>query len=310
MILESQLNLKLIEPLDEAVQRGLVNSLNGMYHFSHDRIQEASYRLIEERFRVANHLTYGQCLVKCALENEDDDLFFIAVNHINLGSSAVTNGNALHAFVSYNLSAGKKSIVVANISAANAFFCSGISFLPDNHWRDTQYYHLSLEIFELAAKTSLAMGDVQRFHVFSNQVTSNARCFEDKLNVFYIVLLSLIFASKISDAIEQGVDIVRRLGEEIPHNLSKEVLDQQMRDTQALLRGLSKDDILNYPLMQDTKKIMAMKFIGRLQYVAFFAKPALHQYFVLKIVQLTLTHGKSIPTHCFLVTDFLLNNIH
>jgi predicted ATPase len=49
--LESQLGLTLVEPLKKAAAEDFVSELKDSYHFSHDRIQEASYNLIGERDR-------------------------------------------------------------------------------------------------------------------------------------------------------------------------------------------------------------------------------------------------------------------
>jgi predicted ATPase len=45
--IESDLSLKLIDPLSVAMAEGLVSKLDGRYHFCHDRIQEAVYSMIE-----------------------------------------------------------------------------------------------------------------------------------------------------------------------------------------------------------------------------------------------------------------------
>jgi predicted ATPase len=57
--LESQLGLRLIEPLARAATEGLVIQRMGQYHFCHDSIQEASYNLIEGHARQSKHLMFN-----------------------------------------------------------------------------------------------------------------------------------------------------------------------------------------------------------------------------------------------------------
>lgn len=116
--LETQLEMKVIDPLKTAASEGLVNNLT----FAHDRIQEASYNLIGERHRRCNHLTYGRCLVKVALECGDDDMLFIAVNQCNLGASTISDGEECFTIANHNLKAGKKAMSMAEFTSAFGFF--------------------------------------------------------------------------------------------------------------------------------------------------------------------------------------------
>eukprot|EP00956_Cyclotella_meneghiniana_P005464 scaffold6949_cov25-Cyclotella_meneghiniana.AAC.1 len=85
-IFDSHLRMKrkIFEPLKEAAAEGLVTISNGSFHFCHDRIQEASLYLIGEMDRCHHHLAYGKCLIEQALETNDDDMLFTAVDQINL----------------------------------------------------------------------------------------------------------------------------------------------------------------------------------------------------------------------------------
>lgn len=60
--LETQLKVIISPPLQTAIREGLVSDNKGVYSFSHDRIQETCYKMIQEQDRVCNHLTYGRCL--------------------------------------------------------------------------------------------------------------------------------------------------------------------------------------------------------------------------------------------------------
>ena len=58
-VIEADLGLNLIKPLDDAIHVGLLDKMNGKYHFGHDRIQEAAYAIIFEPEICLHHLNYG-----------------------------------------------------------------------------------------------------------------------------------------------------------------------------------------------------------------------------------------------------------
>lgn len=56
--LETHLELNLIEPLNVAIAEGLVYKLDGIYHFCHDKIQQAAYSMMEDACCL-HHMMYG-----------------------------------------------------------------------------------------------------------------------------------------------------------------------------------------------------------------------------------------------------------
>lgn len=61
-----------------------------------------------------------------------------------------------------------------------------------------------------------------------------------------------------------------------------------IRQTQALIRGATEDTLLNYRVMTDTRKLMAMKILVQLQVIVHVVRPSLTPPMVMKIVQLTM----------------------
>ncbi|KAL7480275.1 hypothetical protein ACHAW6_005968 [Cyclotella cf. meneghiniana] len=290
--LESHLKVKLIAPLKIAISEGLVSELQGSFNFCHDRIQEASYAMIEKQDCCRDHLRFGLCLVKLSLDTGDNEMLFTAVNQINFaGPAAVSGGKECATMAKYNLLAGNVALGMSDFSSAFSFFSFGIDFLPYGHW--STHYELSLELFELGSKSALAIGNIQRLQILSGEVMENARCFEDKLNTHFIIISSLSYASKISEALEKGHVILSRLGEDIPINPSQNALDEEIQLTQSLIRGVSESDMFNYRLMTDKNKLEAMKFLAQLESITVMIKPSLHPFVTLKMVQLTMLYGLS-----------------
>jgi hypothetical protein len=147
-------------------------------------------------------------------------------------------------------------------------------------------------LFELASKAALVSGNDSSFGILSDEVLNNPRCFEDKLNINYIIMSSLVYTPKITEALEMGRAILSRLGEDIPSNPSSENLDEHIRSTQALIKGKSEDNLLNYRLMTDSTQLLKMKFLARTESIAVLIRPALHPFITHKMVELTISHGR------------------
>jgi hypothetical protein len=292
-LIESQIGLDLVNPLKRAASEGLVIRQKGSYQFSHDSIQEASYNMIGNPVRQNNHLMFGRCLVQQSFDDNDNDMLFVAVNQINLaGPSADLGVHEYIAMSNHNLAAGKKAMTMSAFSAAHLFFSNGISFLIGKHyWRD--HYSLSLELFELAGKSALAVGNYEGSHTLMDELIENARSFEDTLNAHFTKVSALALALNAPKAIEYGLEIISKLGEGIPKTTTPEMKHQYVQHTLSMISDVSEADILNYPMMTDPKKLMTMNLLARLQGDAFIVDPVVHDFMILKMVQLTQSYGLS-----------------
>jgi hypothetical protein len=95
-----------------------------------------------------------------------------------------------------------------------------------------------------------------------------------------------------TDALAKGSEILLCLGEEIPISPSQEAINTNIKQTQAMIRGMTEETLLHYRPMTDTNKLWAMKFLATLQSISFMLNPTLHSYLTLRMVQLTISYGK------------------
>jgi len=290
-LLEEDLNVKLIEHLHIAVAEGLVNYLDGSFYFSHDRIQKVSYDMVEEHDRSCNHLMYGKCLVQHALATGSDDLLFTSVNQINIGGpSAIEDSSDYFKMAEHNLTAGKRAMLT-DFASAFSFFDHGMTFLRKDCWK--AHYDFSLELHELAAKTSLVLRKTGALHILSHQILKNAKCLDDKLNIYFTIISSLLYSHKIAGALERCLDILSQLGVAIPSNLSQKIIANEVEQTLSSINDIPEEELLHYRPMCDRRKLMIHHFYVELSVMALFVRPILHPYVAAKMVRLTLSHGIS-----------------
>eukprot|EP00804_Cyclotella_cryptica_P029852 CCRYP_010780-RC/>CCRYP_010780-RC protein AED:0.08 eAED:0.08 QI:0/0.8/0.66/1/0.8/0.66/6/45/1317 len=289
--IETDLKLNVTEPLKIAMAEGLVNKLDGKYVFCHDRIQEATYSMIEEQDRYLHHMNYGLSLIKRSMRDDHVALLFTAVMQLNLGGpSAVQHADEYHKIAKYNLLAGKKAMEMSDFSSAFSFFDHGMTFLRKKHWRDQ--YDLSLELFNLAAKCALAIEDHSSLTMICDEVSRNARNYKDTLSSSFTHMSALIH-SRISDSLEFGFKELSRLGVDIPSSVSRDDTLKLITETKSMLDGFTDDTLLNYHVLSDYKKVMAIKFLAKLENSINQANPSLLPFITIKIIQLTIEHGMS-----------------
>ena len=194
----------------------------------------------------------------------------------------------------HNVAAGTRAISMAEFTSAYSYLKNGILFLPEGHWQD--HYLSSLAIFNLAYKSAAAAGrQTWELDILSDQVLKNARSFEDTVEIELIrITIPSYYSSKGAAALQHGLLIVSKLGEEIPSPSSKEALDVQVKQTLAMIKGLSEEHLMDYKIMTDPTKLLVMRLLARLQSIAYFIKPAMNTSITLKMLEITISCGELI----------------
>ena len=169
---------------------------------------------------------------------------------------------------------------------------NGISFLRKGHWKDQ--YDLSLRLFESACKCALVIGDIVSLRLLSEQILVFARSFEDQLNSMYCTVSALCYTSQLPEAVARCTLVLSELGEPLPEAYSESEIKLYVEHTISMLQGFTSDkDLVDYKLMDDPQKLMAMKFYARLELSFLMIKPDAQPIVTMKMVQLSLARGMS-----------------
>jgi hypothetical protein len=113
--------------------------------------------------------------------DEDEELFFAAVNQINQGGpSAVLEPSQKHVLAELNLKAGRRSIDLSDYNTAFTLFQFGLSFLGEDSWATS--YRISLDLHDSLIEVAMILNKLSTVEVYAANVIAHARCFDDKLN--------------------------------------------------------------------------------------------------------------------------------
>ncbi|KAL7536597.1 hypothetical protein ACHAWF_005522, partial [Thalassiosira exigua] len=292
-ILERQLSTSLVPELGAAVEQGILDRVNGSFYFCHDQLQEAAYNTIMPYERCLVHFRYGIALASMNIsQNEDDNLLFIAVKQVNHGGpQAVENAAQAKLMANLNLEAGLRAMKMSDFSSGYSFFDNGISFLPKGHWKES--YDLSLQLFDNAGKCAMVIGDYVAFRIISDQVVTFAQTFQEKLSTVYNVICVLAAENEIQKAVEKITLILSELGEELPEYFSDSMTKLSIELTRKTLHDFTDKELVEYKMMTDPSKVMAMKFLARLEILFQMTNPNLQPFVTIRMVELSISHGLS-----------------
>jgi len=136
---------QIMKELNDALSAGLIipkSSLNketvdehsisnSKFKFSHDRIQQAAYSLIQELDRKKLHYKIGQLLLKKSDKLNLDEEIFDIVNQLNIGIDLIQSQSEKDVLVNLNLIAGQKAKSSTAYEPAFRYLNTGISLLNE-----------------------------------------------------------------------------------------------------------------------------------------------------------------------------------
>ena len=117
--------------------------------------------------------TDGRDEMKCML--------FVTVDNMNRGSNLIEDEGQRYQVVQLNLDAGEKALGTSAFHSASKYFLQGLQLLPPDSWRVR--YNLTLQLYDAASEALFVTGDFKTLFALIDQPLTNARCFEDTLNI-------------------------------------------------------------------------------------------------------------------------------
>jgi len=164
-----------------------------------------------------------------------------------------------------------------------------MQLLEAQHW-ETQY-SLSLNLFEMSASLSYMSGDVTKISTLLEEISSNARTFDDSLKASSLLVKLLASVSKFEEARSNCLMILSHFGEVFPSEISLPRVLDELSAVQSALRNTTHHQIKLLPQMVDKNKLNAMKFLNMLCMYSITSKPMLLPLLSCRMVKLTLQYG-------------------
>ncbi len=261
--------------LDEALREGLVLPVGRSYAaaaetdatqspsrlvftFLHDRVQQAAYALIPDKRKHLTHLTVGRLLLKKWETEATDEKGFDVVNHLNLGSSFITDSAEQLTLARLNLDAGRRAKVSTAYEAALGYFTAGIALLTDAQWQS--HYDLTFALHLEAAEGSYLCGKFDEAEAQFEGLLRRAATNMDKAKVYRLRSVQYENLSRYEEALASARESLNLFGVSFPDSAAAKeaALEAEIAAIRSLLGTRSIASLVALPVMTDMEIRMVM----------------------------------------------------
>ncbi|MEH2238500.1 AAA family ATPase [Nostoc sp.] len=289
----------IFQDLLAAIQAGLIQPVSELdedlliqeYKFSHDRVQQAAYALIDEAHKQIVHLQIGRNLLQNTSPEQIKDRLFEIVDHLNQGIELVTNQPERNEIARLNLIAGQKAKAAIAYSMAKKYLAKARELMAASSWQTN--YELTLNLYLEITEVEYLCGDFEQVEYWVAIVVQEAKTILDIVKVYEVKIQTDMAQSQPLKAINTALQVLQQLGISFPKEPSKSDIQLEL-DTITLLLGEKPIVDLRYlPAMTEPEKLAAMRILSSIMIAAQIAAPDLMPLLASKQVNLSIQYGNT-----------------
>jgi predicted ATPase/serine phosphatase RsbU (regulator of sigma subunit) len=260
-----------------------------IYKFSHDRVRESVYSLLQEDKRNSTHLNIGYSLLHAVPRESVEDKVFEIVNQLNLGRHSITDRIKILELARLNLIAGKKAKAAIALEAAYGYLTIGYSLLENAV--DEEQYVMEMEFLNSLSECAYLLGkfDIAERHFVQN--LQKVRSDVEKSQIYQKMVLLYTHSGehdKAIEAIRLGLSLV---GESIPARPGKLSVFRELMKVRFRVGRKKIDSLAQLPNMTDKAKMIALEILMDSANIAYSASREFSGLTIAKMVDITLRYG-------------------
>ncbi|MHA6533026.1 helix-turn-helix transcriptional regulator [Paenibacillus sp. BAC0078] len=256
------------------------------FRFAHDNIQKLIYSQMDDETKQAIHIRIGRSLQDDGYEETSFDV----VNHLNRGSSRITEAVENLELVQLNLAAGNRAKAASAYDVALGYFRKGVELLPAEAWNNA--FELCFELHAEQAECEYLCGNSRESDRQINFLLDHARNTAERSRVQMIRIMQYINQGKYLEGTALGLESLQEHQIIISPNPGKFVLLIEAMRIEVLLRNRY-DKLADLEEMSDKDRIAAMNLILAIIPSTFFTNKKIFFLLICRAIQLSLKYGNT-----------------
>ncbi|THH39245.1 adenylate/guanylate cyclase domain-containing protein [Neolewinella litorea] len=291
-VIESVDAEKVEEILFPALREGLLLPFGKAYKFAHDRIQQAAYSLIPDADKAAVHARIGRLLLADTPPDHLDERVFDIVTQLNSGLPAINDGEERLRLAELNLRAGRRAKQASAFRRGAEYLQAGIDLLPaQGSWKS--HYELSRDLYTEAAECNYLSGEFATMDGMVATILNEATELLDKVKAYEIRILSFKAKNQLNEAIDTGLEVLEQLGEKFPGQPGLPNVMSDLLYTKLRFYGKDIHTLEDLPIMNEPRKIAAMRIIADIASSSYWARPNLFPLVIFRMCRMSLKYGNT-----------------
>ncbi|MEY4753410.1 MAG: hypothetical protein RJA44_1085 [Pseudomonadota bacterium] len=275
-----------------AAGAGAEGLLNPRYHFQHDRVQQASYALIEPARKADVHLSIGRLIQRHASPAEREARLIDIVGHLNEGRHLISCAAERRELAELNLQAGRRAQQASAYAAALGYLRIGQELLPADAWRLEP--DLTFALACEAQQCTYLTGQQDEAERGIELLLAHARNDLERAEVLAMRTRQYATTGRMVESIHAAIQGLTLLGIPIDAEPTPAAIRRERAAIRRHLGRRSVAELLHAPPLRDPVQAVAIRLLMEIFPPAFLSgSGALFPFLVLKSVSISLQHGNS-----------------
>lgn len=275
--------------LREACNQGLVLSQSGSFKFLHDRVQEASYRLIPEEKRAEEHLRIGLILLRSAKDEVLEEKIFDIITHLDQARDLVAKEEKIAELAGVYLVAGRKARTNTAYHSAIQFLSYGLELLGDTGWQNAP--ELAYELNYEQALCEWMCGNFDRSMNLFDQLLNHCNDVLQKTSIYRMMVELYTGKTELALAVESGLKGLALLGVEMTASPDDDEVKRNYDLLWEELDDRSIESLQELPVMDNPEMKAALDILQALFAAGLCSDQNLFLLSACHMVRITLKHG-------------------
>ncbi|MGD1805748.1 AAA family ATPase [Dapis sp. BLCC M126] len=289
----------IFDNLQLAIQQGFILATSSLdenllihdYQFGHDRIQQAAYSLIPESKKQTTHYHIGQLLLQQIPPSAIEDEIFKIVNHLNYGTTLITEQKEKDELARLNLIASRKAREATAYKVSLEYVKIGLVLLGENAWQNQ--YEMTLNFHDLGAELAAFCGNFEEMDKFIEKIISETHTLLEQVNAYQIRIFSHLAQNKPHQAIAIGKQILSQFDINFPDLPQPEDIQNSLIEVNQLIGERQVEELIDLPVMKNPEKIAITNIINSILPPTYLTGSSLVFLLITLSIKLYLKYGNT-----------------